>query len=144
MVLYDQLGTGKSPAALPADYSIDAMACELRTLLASHGIGDYHLIGHALGGLVGLALAMQQAPGLRSLTLMNAWSRVSPHTARCFSVRKQLLAGSGPAAHVEAQALFLYPPDWIAANSALKPRQRHETASGEDGKPRYVQGARGA
>ena len=116
VVLYDQLGTGKSPATLPTEYSIDAMASELRTLLASHGIGDYHLIGHALGGLVGLALAMQQAPGLRSLTLMNAWSRVSPHTARCFSVRKQLLAGSGPAAYVEAQALFLYPPDWIAAN----------------------------
>ena len=34
VVLYDQLGTGKSPATLPADYSIDAMASELRTLLA--------------------------------------------------------------------------------------------------------------
>ena len=27
-----------------------------------------------------------------------------------------MLAGNGPAAYVEAQALFLYPPDWIAAN----------------------------
>ena len=35
VVLYDQLGTGKSPATLPTEYSIDAMASELRTLLAS-------------------------------------------------------------------------------------------------------------
>lgn len=114
VVLYDQLGTGNSPAALPEDYSIGAMAGELRQLLASNGIGDYHLIGHALGGLIGLELAMQNAPGLLSLTLMNAWASASPHTARCFSVRKQLLAGAGVAAYVEAQALFLYPPVWIA------------------------------
>lgn len=114
VVLYDQLGTGHSPATLPEDYSIGAMATELRTLLADNGIDDYHLIGHALGGLIGLELALQKAPGLLSLTLMNAWASASPHTARCFSVRKQLLAGAGVAAYVEAQALFLYPPPWIA------------------------------
>lgn len=114
IVLYDQLGTGQSPAALPEDYSIGAMARELISLLAAHDIGEYHLVGHALGGLVGLEMALQKAPGLLSLTLMNAWANASPHTARCFSVRKKLLAGSGPAAYVEAQALFLYPPTWIA------------------------------
>ncbi|WP_022962157.1 pyrimidine utilization protein D [Halopseudomonas pelagia] len=114
VVLYDQMGTGRSPAVLPDDYSIAAMASELRELLAAKGIDEYHLIGHALGGLIGLELALQKAPGLRSLTLMNAWAVASPHTARCFSVRKQLLVAAGPAAYVEAQALFLYPPSWIA------------------------------
>ena len=114
IVLYDQLGTGQSPAALPEDYSIGAMARELISLLAAHDIGEYHLVGHALGGLVGLEMALQKAPGLLSLTLMNTWANASPHTVRCFSVRKKLLAGSGPAAYVEAQALFLYPPTWIA------------------------------
>ena len=114
LVLYDQLGTGQSPATLPEGYSIGSMASELVSLLSAHDIGEYHLVGHALGGLVGLELALQKAPGLASLTLMNAWASASPHTARCFSVRKQLLAGAGPAAYVEAQALFLYPPTWIA------------------------------
>ncbi|MDP2506939.1 MULTISPECIES: pyrimidine utilization protein D [unclassified Oceanobacter] len=114
IVLYDQLGTGHSPAELPEGYAIGDMANELQRLLAEYHIGDYHLVGHALGGLVGLELALQKAPGLKSLTLMNAWAKASPHTARCFSVRKQLLAGAGAAAYIEAQALFLYPPTWIA------------------------------
>ncbi|MDO6749473.1 alpha/beta fold hydrolase, partial [Gilvimarinus sp. 1_MG-2023] len=91
----DQLGTGHSPAELPEGYAIGDMANELQRLLAEYHIGDYHLVGHALGGLVGLELALQKAPGLKSLTLMNAWAKASPHTARCFSVRKQLLAGAG-------------------------------------------------
>lgn len=116
VVLYDQLGTGRSPAVLPENYSIGSMALELRELLAVQGIGEYHLIGHALGGLVAMELALQRAPGLKSLTLMNAWASPCAHTARCFSVRRKLLAGAGPAAYVEAQALFLYPPTWIADN----------------------------
>ncbi len=32
-------------------------------------------------------------------------------------MRQNLLHDSGPAAYVQAQSLFLYPPDWIAANS---------------------------
>ena len=117
VVVYDQAGTGRSPASLPADYSIKHMAQELLALLDSLGIRRCHLIGHALGGLVGLELALLRPDLLQSQVLINAWSSMNPHSARCFSVRKQLLAGCGPAAYVQAQALFLYPADWIAANS---------------------------
>ena len=117
IVLYDQLGTGRSPALLPENHSIANMAAGLRALLATHGVGEYHFVGHALGGLIGLELGLQQAPGLCTLTLMNAWATASPHTERCFAVRKKLLAGVGPAAYVEAQPLFLYPPTWIAEHS---------------------------
>jgi aminoacrylate hydrolase len=117
IILYDQLGTGRSPALLPENHNIGDMAFGLRALLAAHDVGKYHFVGHALGGLIGLELGLQQAPGLSTLTLMNAWAEASPHTERCFSVRKKLLAGVGPAAYVEAQALFLYPPTWIAEHS---------------------------
>jgi len=67
VVLYDQLGTGKSPAALPADYSIHAMASELRTLLASHGIGDYHLIGLVTSVLFSLTVMVHQVHSVQSM-----------------------------------------------------------------------------
>lgn len=118
VVVYDQAGTGRSPAKLAEDYSIASMAGELLDLLDSIGVERCHFIGHALGGLVGLELALQRPQLLQSMVLINAWSSPNPHSARCFAVRKNLLRDSGPAAYVQAQALFLYPADWIAEHSA--------------------------
>lgn len=118
VVVYDQAGTGRSPADLAEGYSIASMAEELLQMLDSIGVRRCHFIGHALGGLVGLELALQRPQLLQSMVLINAWSSPNPHSARCFAVRKKLLLGSGPAAYVEAQALFLYPADWIAGHSA--------------------------
>lgn len=118
VVIYDQAGSGRSPATLADDYTIGHMASELLALLDSLDVQRCHFIGHALGGLVGLELALQRPPLLQSQVLINAWSSPNPHSARCFAVRKNLLRDSGPAAYVQAQALFLYPADWIAAHSA--------------------------
>lgn len=117
VLVYDQLGTNKSQASLPEGYSIESMALELLDLLDSLDIRQCHFIGHALGGLVGLQMALLRPQLLQSQVLINAWSSPNPHSARCFAVRKNLLRDSGPAAYVQAQSLFLYPPDWIAANS---------------------------
>lgn len=118
VVVYDQAGTGRSPATLAEDYSIATMAGELLDLLDSIDVKQCHFIGHALGGLVGLELALQRPQLLQSMVLINAWSSPNPHSERCFAVRKNLLRDSGPAAYVQAQALFLYPADWIAEHSA--------------------------
>lgn len=117
VIVYDQLGSGRSPATLMDDYSIGDMARELLTLLDRLEVQRCHFVGHALGGLVGLELALQRPSLLLSQVLINAWSSPNPHSARCFAVRKNLLRDSGPAAYVQAQALFLYPADWIAAHS---------------------------
>ncbi|TLX57308.1 pyrimidine utilization protein D [Stutzerimonas nosocomialis] len=117
VLVYDQRGTGKSPAQIPEGYSIEAMARELIELLDAVGIARCHFVGHALGGLVGLQIALMRPQLLQSQVLVNAWSSPNPHSARCFAVRTHLLRDSGPAAFVQAQALFLYPPTWIAENS---------------------------
>lgn len=117
VVVYDQLGTNKSQASLPEGYSINTMALELLDLLDSLNIHQCHFIGHALGGLVGLQMALLSPQRLQSQVLVNAWSSPNPHSARCFAVRQNLLRDSGPAAYVQAQSLFLYPADWIVANS---------------------------
>ncbi len=118
VLVYDHNGSGRSPATLSEGYSIATMAAELLALLDTLEVNRCHFMGHALGGLVGLELALQRPGLLQSQVLINAWSRPNPHSARCFAVRKNLLQDTGPAAYVQAQALFLYPADWIAANSA--------------------------
>lgn len=47
--------------------------------------------------------------------LVNGWLSLSPHTRRCFRVRERSLHAGGAQAWVEAQPLFLYPAEWMAA-----------------------------
>lgn len=118
VVTYDQAGTGRTRRDLPADHSIDAMADEAVAVLDASRAATAHFVGHALGGLVGLALARRQPHRLRSLTVVNGWAAAHAHTRRCFEMRLMLLKHEGPAAYVRAQPIFLYPADWLARNQA--------------------------
>jgi aminoacrylate hydrolase len=114
VIAYDQTGTGRSPGPLPDGYSIADMAAEAAALLDRLGIEKAHFIGHALGGLIGLQLAVDRPALVDRLILVNAWAKTHPHTLRCFAARKSLLLNTGPAAYVQAQPLFLYPAAWLA------------------------------
>lgn len=117
VITYDQLGTNKSEADLCSKYSISHMAGELAALLKKLEVQQCHFVGHALGGLVGLALGLIQPNLLKSLVLVNAWSSPNLHTLRCFEIRKALLAADRKDMYLQLQALLLFPPDWIAANA---------------------------
>ena len=114
VIAYDQNGTGRSPATLSADYAITDMAAEVAGLLEDLAVEKAHVIGHALGGLIGLQLAVDRPALVDRLVLVNTWAKTHPHTLRCFAARKNLLSNSGVAAYVEAQPLFLYPAAWLA------------------------------
>jgi len=91
--------------------------------------GPAHVVGHAAGGLAGLQLALDRPELLRSLTVINGWSRPDPHIARCFRARICLLNDSGPEAYIHAQPLFLYPANWISQNAdRLAAEEAHHIA----------------
>ena len=113
VLLYDHRGTGRSDRELPYPVTVEAMANDLWALMQELRIDQPYLIGHALGGLIGLELELSQA-ALAKLVIVNGWARLDPHTARCFDVRLELLRKSGPEAYLRAQPLFLYPPRWIS------------------------------
>src|SRR5690606_39758539 len=67
---------------LPTPYSIDHMAGQILDLLINDGIREFHFIGHALGGHIGMQLATYQAERkfkLLSLTMLNAWGELDAH-----------------------------------------------------------------
>lgn len=117
VVAYDQRGTGRSPDALPAAYAIEDMAQDVLEILDATNTSRCHFAGHALGGLVGLQLALDTPSRIASLVLINAWSKPNPHSARCFDARLALLGACGPRAYVEAQPIFLYPAAWAAEHA---------------------------
>ena len=112
---YDQNGTGENAGPLPAGYSMATMAQELNQALQAAGISRFALVGHALGALIALQLALDFPDAVSGLVLVNGWLTLSPHTRRCFQVRERLLHAGGAQAWVEAQPLFLYPAEWMAA-----------------------------
>lgn len=126
VVRYDQRGTGRSAQPLPADYSMTMMAAELAEALTQHGIERFGVIGHALGGLVGLQLALDYPERVERVAVINGWLRLHPHTRRCFQVRQDLLLHVGVEAFVRAQPLFLYPAEWMAQH---QPRLAEEEAA---------------
>ncbi|EOY9170974.1 TPA: pyrimidine utilization protein D [Raoultella ornithinolytica] len=115
LVSYDQNGTGENAGPLPAGYSMAIMAQELNQALQAAGISRFALVGHALGALIALQLALDFPDAISGLVLVNGWLTLSPHTRRCFQVRERLLHAGGAQAWVEAQPLFLYPAEWMAA-----------------------------
>lgn len=117
VVAYDQRGTGRSPGTLPAAYAIEDMAQDVLEILDATNTSRCHFAGHALGGLVGLQLALDAPSRIASLVLINAWSTPNPHSARCFDARLALLGACGPRAYVEAQPIFLYPAAWAAEHA---------------------------
>jgi aminoacrylate hydrolase len=118
IILYDHRGTGRSDRALPAALSVDDMADDVLALMDGLGIARAGLVGHAAGGAIGLSLALRRPERLDRLVVINGWSRPDPHFARCMEARLDLLHGSGVAAFVRAQPIFLYPARWISENSA--------------------------
>ncbi|MCP2003943.1 UNVERIFIED_ORG: aminoacrylate hydrolase [Buttiauxella agrestis ATCC 33320] len=116
LVVYDQRGTGANQQPLPADYSLADMAQEIHSAMLHHGIEHYCVLGHALGGLVAMQLALDYPTAIDALAVINGWLQLNAHTRRCFAVRETLLRDSGPAAYLQAQPLFLYPADWMAAH----------------------------
>ncbi|MES2861853.1 MAG: pyrimidine utilization protein D [Pseudomonadota bacterium] len=130
VILYDHWGTGRSDRSLKPDHSVASMADDMIAVLDATGTARAHIVGHAAGGNAGLQLALDHPDRLDKLVVVNGWSRPDPHVARCFSARTRLLEAFGPTAYVEAQALFLYPPDWISENDALlKTQEAHHIAS---------------
>ena len=115
VVCYDQRGTGNNRDTLPEGYSLAQMADELAIALAEVGIARYCVVGHALGALIGLQLALDRPDALTALVCVNGWLTLNAHTRRCFQIRERLLHSGGAQAWVEAQPLFLYPAEWMAA-----------------------------
>lgn len=115
ILLYDQRGTGNNPAEL-GQTSIMAMANDVLEICDDAGVARFDLIGHALGGLVGLDLASRPQTRLDRLVAINAWPEIDHHTARCFDIRLGMLQGQGLGPFVALQQNFLYPPFWISAN----------------------------
>ncbi len=116
VLAFDQRGTGRNAEALPEGYTIGHMADDVVEVMDAAGVTRAHVLGHALGGLVGLDLGRRYPERIGKLVLVNAWARVERHSERCFEIRIGILNSQGPAAYVAAQPLFLHTAPYMSAH----------------------------
>lgn len=119
VMTYDQEGCHAHSDLLKQEYKMEDLALQLFNVLQETEMKKFHFVGHALGGFIGAELARiirYSDLVMLSLTVLNGWAYLDPHTQKCFSTRISLLKNAGIQAYVEAQALFLYPPEWISKN----------------------------
>lgn len=67
VLVYDHFGTGRSGGEIPEYYTVADMADELEAMLVTADAGRVHLVGHALGGLIGIELARGRGAGWQSV-----------------------------------------------------------------------------
>lgn len=129
VVTYDHRGTGRTGGEVPEAGGIAAMADDVLEIALELGIERFDFMGHALGGLIGLDIALRRPDMIGQLVLVNAWSKADPHSGRCFDVRIELLERSGVEMFVKAQPLFLYPSVWMSDNAErLGAEEQHAIA----------------
>ncbi|MBW2617438.1 MAG: proline iminopeptidase-family hydrolase [Deltaproteobacteria bacterium] len=90
VLLYDQLGTGKSDR--PEDESlwrIERFSQEVETLRTKLGLGRIHLYGHSWGGWLAQQYALDYPDGLKSLILAGTSASIAEYLA---SARRHLLS----------------------------------------------------
>lgn len=118
VIAYDHRGTGCSDRTLPDVVTVDDFADDILALMDALDIPKAHIVGHAAGGVAGLALALKAPERLTSLVAINSWAKADPHFLRCFEARLNLLRHAGVEAFLRAQPIFLYPPDWISDHTS--------------------------
>jgi aminoacrylate hydrolase len=117
VITYDHRGTGRSDRLLPQTVSVDDFADDILALMDALALPKAHIVGHAAGGVAGLALALKAADRFDKLIVVNGWARPDPHFLRCFEARLNLLRHCGIEAFLRAQPIFLYPANWISVHS---------------------------
>lgn len=118
VIAYDHRGTGRSDRTLPDTVTVEDFADDMLALMDALGIERTHIVGHAAGGVAGLALAVKAPERLDRMVVVNGWAKADPHFLRCFEARLNLLRHAGVEAFLRAQPIFLYPATWISARTA--------------------------
>lgn len=79
-ITFDNRGLGRSQPADPK-LSVEQMADDALAILDACGIESAHVVGHSLGGLIALQLALAKRSRVRSLALLCTFSRGADATA---------------------------------------------------------------
>jgi len=114
---YDTRGHGES-AVGQDDYDFALLAADVEALLDHLGVERCHFVGLSLGGMVGMALALDAPRRLRSLALCDTMSELPEGAQAMWAERIAGARARGMAALVEATLGRWFTAPYLARNAA--------------------------
>ncbi len=112
LLRYDMRGHGGTDAP-PGDYSVSDLAQDAIDLLDYLHLGDVHLVGISLGGMVALQMAAQQPQRFASLTLGDTGTRLPKEARDAWGARSQQARAQGLGAIAEATLSRWFLPEFL-------------------------------
>lgn len=98
VVLYDQLGSGKSDKpADPSLWTVARFVAELEALRTALDLGRVHLVGRSWGGMLGLQYTLDQPEGVNTLIVCNSGPSVVGELRGMARLRSELEPAVGNA-----------------------------------------------
>lgn len=93
VILYDQLGAGRSDRPADPVRPVSAFVDEPEAIRAALGVTRWHLLGHSWGGTVALEYGARRPPALASLILASPLISTRSWIADADALRRSLPAG---------------------------------------------------
>ena len=128
LLVPDMRGHGESThTGVAADYAFDAVVEDLVELLRAVAGEPCHLLGHSMGGMIALRLALAHPDALRSLILMNTSAAPLP------AVNLEALEMARKVAHEQGMAALAQILRSLESQSSERAAavRAHEAAAGE-------------
>lgn len=118
VILYDQLGSGKSDRPDdPALWVLDRFVEELRQVRAQLGLGQMHLLGHSWGSMLATEYALTAPAGLLSLILSGPVLSMRRYAEDAHRLKRQLPADWQDAIERHEAAGTTDAPEYQAAST---------------------------
>ena len=122
VVVPDQIGFGKSSKPASYQFSFQTLAANTRALLDSLGVGRFTLVGHSMGGMLAVRMALMYPERVERLALVNPigledWKLVAPYRTVDENFAQELRAT--PESIKEYQRVNYFGGEWRPEFDAL-------------------------
>ena len=125
VVLYDQVGCGRSEKRSEAEWSLELFLDELDALRAELGLDRVHLLGTSWGGMLALEHALRRPGTLASLILSSTLAHVGDWEQEARRLRNELPADVRAVLDRHEAAGTYDDPEYVGAMAAFDARHFH-------------------
>jgi len=122
VVLYDQLGCGRSDRPVEIEWSLGVFLDELEVLRGELGLDRVHLLGTSWGGMLALEHALSRSGGLSSLVLSSTLASAAEWEVEATRLRDELPADVLAVLEEHARAGTYDTPEYEQAEAVFNAR----------------------